>query len=465
MTAAFASLRMILRSLALLLLLAVGVSFARESGVDHPNIVFILIDDLGWADLGCLGNPLYETPNIDRLAREGMRFAQSYAACTVCSPTRAALMTGKYPARLHLTDWIPGEKHPKAKLRIPEWTQHLPLDEVTTARILNAGGYATASIGKWHLGPAPYFPEHHGFDLNRGGCDKGQPPSYFSPYRIPTLEDGPRGEYLTDRLTEESLKFIQENKGRPFYLYLPHYSVHRPLQAPPELVAKYEAKIKPGMDQKSAAYAAMVESVDQSVGRILAALEELKLADRTIVIFTSDNGGLALDTSNKPLRAGKGSAYEGGVRVPLIVRWPGVVKAGTVCETPVISMDWHPTLLEAAGLKGDPKAAVDGLSLLPLLKESGSWTREALFWHYPHYHGGGASPYSAVRKGDLRLVEHLEDARVELFNLKDDPGEKNDLAVAMPEKARELRDLLAQWRLSVGAQMPSPNPNYDPKGK
>jgi arylsulfatase A len=436
-----------------------------EPRADRPNVVFILIDDMGWTDLVCMGSQFYETPNVDRLAREGMKFTQAYAACTVCSPTRASLMTGKYPARLHITDYIPGEKHPKAKLKVPDWTKHLPLEEITIAKVLKGAGYATASIGKWHLGPAEFFPEHQGFDLNRGGCDKGQPPSYFSPYRIPTLEDGPKGEYLTDRLTDEAVKFIEASKDRPFYLYLPHYAVHMPLQVKPDVLEKYRARIKPGMDQKNAAYAAMVESVDQSVGRILSTLDELKLSEKTIVVFTSDNGGLLEATSNKPLRVGKGSAYEGGVRVPLIVRWPGVIRPGTVSETPTISLDWYPTIVEAAGAKLDPRQVVDGASLLPLFRGADGLARDAIFWHYPHYHGGGARPYGAVRKGDLRLVEFFEDDRVELYNLKDDIGETKDLANSMPGKAQELRKVLSDWRVSVGAQMPTPNPDFDPNGK
>lgn len=456
-------------------LLALGLLGAAEPQSGKPNIVFILIDDMGWTDLGCFGSTFYETPNIDRLAAQGMKFTQAYAACTVCSPTRASIMTGKYPARLHLTDWIAGSKKPKAKLKIPDWLMHLPLEENTIAKALKPAGYVSASIGKWHLGGPEYFPEKHGFDLNRGGCDKGQPPSYFSPYRIPTLEDGPPGEYLTDRLGDEALKFIESNKDRPFLLYWPHYAVHMPLQAKRPIVDRYQAKVKPGMDQNNATYAAMIESVDDAVGRMMAKLDELKLASRTVVVFTSDNGGLLKSTSNKPLRAGKGSAYEGGVRVPMIVRWPGVVAPGSVCETPVISLDGYPTMLEIAGLpaegaakagvRPEAKQVVDGASLVPLLKGAGGFSRDALFWHYPHYHPGGATPYSAVRKGDLRLVEFFEDDRVELYNLKDDIGETKDLAAAMPEKARELRKILADWRASVGAQMPTPNPDYDPKGK
>src|ERR1043166_3471058 len=239
-------------------LLALGLLGAAEPQSGKPNIVFILIDDMGWTDLGCFGSTFYETPNIDRLAAQGMKFTQAYAACTVCSPTRASIMTGKYPARLHLTDWIAGSKKPKAKLKIPDWLMHLPLEENTIAKALKPAGYVSASIGKWHLGGPEYFPEKHGFDLNRGGCDKGQPPSYFSPYRIPTLEDGPPGEYLTDRLGDEALKFIESNKDRPFLLYWPHYAVHMPLQAKRPIVDRYQAKVKPGMDQNNATYAAMI---------------------------------------------------------------------------------------------------------------------------------------------------------------------------------------------------------------
>jgi arylsulfatase A-like enzyme len=428
-----------------------------------PNIVYILLDDLGWTDLGSFGSAFYETPHIDRLATQGMRFTQAYTACTVCSPTRASIMTGKYPARLHITDWIPGNRVPNTKLRIPNWVQHLPLEEKSIARALKAAGYVSASIGKWHLGGPSYFPEKHGFDLNRGGCDKGHPPSYFSPYKIPNLEDGPPGEYLTDRLTQEAIRFIEASQDRPFFLYLPHYAVHKPIQAKAAVIEKYRAKAKPGADHTNAGYAAMIESADDSVGRILARLDELKLSSNTVVILTSDNGGLLEVTSNKPLRDGKGSAYEGGVRVPLIVRWPGVVREGSVCEIPIISQDGYPTLLELAGLAPDPGQILDGQSLVPLLKQEGRFEREALFWHYPHYIPKESTPYSAVRQGDFRLIEFLEDGRLELYNLKTDLGETKNLASSMPEKAEELRKRLADWRVAVGAQMPAINPDYDPK--
>ncbi len=436
----------------------------QAAPAQRPNILLILVDDMGWTDLACFGSGFYETPGVDRLAAQGMRFTQAYAACTVCSPTRASLMTGKYPPRVNITDWIPGHKRPKAKLRVPEINLQLALEEVTIAEALKAAGYATASIGKWHLGGPAFFPDKQGFDLNAGGCDKGQPPSYFSPYRIPTLQDGEKDEYLTDRLSREAVRFIEANRDRPFFLYLPHYAVHTPLQGKKDVIEKYRAKAKPGAGQNNAVYASMVESVDDGMSLILSKLEELKIAERTVVIFTSDNGGLLRITSNEPLRAGKGSAYEGGVRVPLIVRWPGVVGAGSVCDAPVVSPDLFATIAEIAGAKGVP-AGIDGESLVPLLRRTGGLRREAIFWHYPHYHPGGATPYGAVRKGDLKLIEFYEDGRLELYDLKEDVGEKKDLAADRADMAKELQNLLARWRTEVGARMPVPNPDYDPKQK
>jgi arylsulfatase A-like enzyme len=432
---------------------------------DKPNFVFILIDDLGATDLGCAGSTFYETPNIDRLASRGMMFTNAYSACTVCSPTRASLLTGKYPARLHLTDWIPGSGRPKAKLKIPDWTQALPLEEHALPRALKTAGYVSASLGKWHLGNEDHSPEKAGFDVNVGGTHQGSPPSYFNPYKIRTITGGEKGEYLTDRLTDEAVRFMRQNRDTPFFVYLPHYAVHNPLQGKPELVEKYKAKAKPDQVHRNPVYAAVIESVDQSVGRIAAALDELKISEKTVVIFTSDNGGLMSNTSNAPLRVGKGSAYEGGVRVPLIVSWPGKIAAGKTCDVPVITPDWYPTMLDLAGVKPLPLQIVDGASLVPLLRGKDSLSREALYWHYPHYHPGGATPYGAVRQGDWRLVEFFEDNRIELYNLKNDVGETKDLASEMPDKARELQRNLADWRASVGAQMPSPNPNYEPPKK
>ena len=436
-------------------------SWGAENGATKPNFVFFLIDDMGWRDVACYGSTIYETPNIDRLASQGMRFTDGYAACPVCSPTRASILTGKYPARLHLTDWIAGHKRPFAKLAVPDWTQSLPLEEVTIPEALKPAGYVSASIGKWHLGGPDHRPEAHGFDLNFAGDHRGQPPSYLSPYKIPSVAEGKPGEYLSDRLTDEAVKFIETNKEKPFFLYFPHYAVHTPIQAKKGLTDKFLAKGRPANGQNSAAYAAMIASVDESVGRVTAKLDELGIADRTVIFFMSDNGGLASITSNAPLRAGKGTLYEGGIREPWIVKWPGVVKPGTTCSVPVTSTDFYPTIIEMAGLKADPKQAPDGVSLVPLLKQAGTIGRDALYWHYPHYHI--TLPGGAVRCGDWKLIEYYEDGKLELYNLKDDLSETADLAAKMPEKAAELRKKLDDWRKAVGAQMPTPNPNYDPK--
>ena len=391
-----------------------------------------------------------------------MKFTDAYSACTVCSPTRASFLTGQYPARLHLTDWIAGHKRPFAQLSIPDWTQELSPSIPNLAQALKGKGYATASIGKWHLGPESCRPDKQGFDLNVGGYDRGQPPSYFSPYKIPTLTEGPDGEFLTDRLTDEAVKFIESNRTRPFFLYLPHYAVHTPLMGKPEVITKYKAKTDPKAPHRNATYAALVESVDDSVGRLMSKLDELSLSANTLFVFTSDNGGLIGPTANPPLRAGKGSAYEGGVRVPLIVRWPGQVKPGSTCATPVITPDFYPTFLAAAGISPSASSAVDGENILPLLKESGPLRRVTIYWHYPHYHPGGATPYSALRQGDFRLVEFYEDQRIELYNLKDDIGESRDLAADQPEKAQALRKNLHGWLKATGAQLPTINPQADP---
>jgi arylsulfatase A-like enzyme len=449
-------------------LMALLLAFSAAYATPRPlNVIFILVDDWGWTDLGCYGSKFYETPNLDRLARQGARFTQAYSACTVCSPTRAAVMTGKYPGRLHITDWIKGHVMPQAKLKVPDWTMYLPLEEITIAESLKPAGYATASIGKWHLGSEAFWPDKQGFDINLGGCDKGQPPSYFSPYKISTLKDGPEGEFLTDRESAEACKFMEQNRERPFFIYMPHHAVHTPLMAKKDIIAKYQAKVKPGMLQSNATYAGLVESVDDSVGRIMKQLETLKLDDRTVIFITGDNGGLVLRniTSNVPLRAGKGSTYEGGVRVPLIVKWPGVTKPGMVIDTPVMSIDYHPTIQEIAGVTARADQGMDGESIVPLLKGAPALKRNTLYWHYPHYHPGGATPYSAVREGDWKLIEFFEDNHVELYNLKADLGEQNDLAAKESKRAEALRAKLHAWRASVGAQVPTPNPDYNPNAK
>jgi arylsulfatase A-like enzyme len=428
-----------------------------------PNVILILIDDMGATDLGCTGSKTYQTPNIDRLAADGMRFNVAYSACTVCSPTRASLLTGRNPAQLHVTDWIKGHVRPKAKLRVPDWTMELPEAEITLAETLKAKGYATASIGKWHLGPK--MPEQHGFDVNVAGTQRGQPPSYFSPYNIPTLPEGPDGEFLSDRLTAEAEKFIEVNRDKPFFVYLPHFAVHTPLQGKKDVIARYKEKIKPGDPHSNAVYAALVESVDDSVGRLRQKVESLGIANRTVIIFTSDNGGLIggpknAITSNLGLRAGKGSAYEGGVRVPLIFNWPGVVKAGSVVESPVITGDLFATVAELAG--AEARASDEYQSLVPVLRGTGAVKERPFYWHYPHYHPGGATPYAAIRDGDYRLVHFYEDGREELYNLRSDPEEQQNLASTQPDRVTKLSAQLSDWQKKVGAQMPVPNPNFQP---
>lgn len=452
---------------AIVLLSAASLLSAADS---PPNVILLLIDDMGWTDLSCYGSKFYETPNIDRLAASGMRLTNGYSACTVCSPTRAAVMTGRYPARLHITDWIAGHQRPFAKLKVPEWTQHLPHEELTVAEAFKAAGYVTCHIGKWHLGNEQYWPTTQGFDVNIGGNHRGQPPSYFFPFerndiKLPGLAEGRPDEYLTDRLTEEAIRFISAHKANPFFIYFPHYGVHTPLQAKREKIEKYQAKARPENPQHHATYAAMIESLDEGIGRLMAHLDQLELRENTVVIFTSDNGGLELNqvTANDPLRSGKGSAYEGGVRVPLIVSYPPAIAAGSTSDVPTMSIDLFPTLVELCGLSlSQMRPAWDGVSLAPALTRKGDVKREALYWHYPHYHPGGATPYGAVRAGDWRLVEFYEDGRVELYDLKDDIGETNDVATARRAKRDELLAMLRHWRSDVGAQMPTPNPNYDP---
>jgi arylsulfatase A-like enzyme len=478
-----------LRWTELLLLIAVTCLTPAHAAVPHrPNIVFILADDLGTMDLGCYGSRFYETPNLDRLAARGMRFTQAYAACPVCSPTRASILTGKYPARVGVTDYInpPGNNQPakwtrNTRLLPAAYRDRLAVEERTLAEALKEAGYATGHFGKWHLGPGGFYPENQGFDVNKGGCEKGATP-HFPPYALPNLPDGPTGEYLADRLTDEALQFVDANRDRPFFLYLPFYDVHTPLVSKPEVVEKYRKKaekLPPGTPrfrhegasedrrvQDHAVYAAMMECLDQDIGRLLARLDSLGIAEHTIVIFFSDNGGLSTaegaPTSNAPLRAGKGWLYEGGIREPLLVRWPGVTRPGSLCDVPVISTDFYPTLLEAAGLPLRPRQHRDGVSLVPLLKGTGQPAPRPFFWHYPHYGNQGGAPGGIVRAGDEKLIEFYEDMRVELYNLHDDPGEQHDLAAQKPEKVKALRDQLHAWRAANRAIMPAPNPNFKP---
>jgi arylsulfatase A len=457
--------------------LAFGATAKRK-----PNVVLILVDDLGWTDLGCFGSKYYETPNIDKLAAGGMKFTNGYAACAVCSPTRAAVMTGRYPARLGVTDWIRSrfqggkipadKKNPtgyvgNGKVKCPRNALWMESDEVTIAEVLKPAGYTSCHIGKWHLGPDDQYPDKQGFDLNFGGCDYGQPPSYFDPYKnrrlanIPTLKPRKEGEYLTDREGDEAVGFIRDNKDKPFFLYLANYAVHTPIQGKKSLIAKY--KSKPVTNQKNAAYAAMVESVDDSVGKVLAVLDELQLAKDTLVIFSSDNGGLLGPTNNKPLRSGKGYPYEGGIRVPYIFRMPGCIKAGSVCEAPVISVDFMPTICATVGIKTPAGRVIDGEDLTPLLTQSGKLKRDAIYWHFPHFRGR-IQPYSIIRSGDWKLLKrYAGKPEFELFNLAKDLSETKDLAPEMPQKVKELDAKLAAALKKQGAKMPQPNPNYKPR--
>lgn len=462
--------------------LALPADTAPAATVAKPNFVFILIDDLGYSDLGCYGSKFYRTPNLDRMAAQGMKFTDAYAAGPVCSPTRASILTGKYPARLHLTDWLPGRPdRPDQRLDRPPIRQELPLEEVTLAEKLKAAGYVTAHVGKWHLGGEGFEPQRQGFDINIAGDATGTPLSYFAPFKgksrdgqerfMPGLETAKDGEYLTDRLTTEAEQIIAANQDKPFFLHFAHYAVHTPLKAKADYAAKYPAVANQPGQQTNVIYAAMIESMDESVGRILRKLDELKLTEKTVVIFTSDNGGLATPegpntpaTINAPLREGKGWLYEGGVRVPLIVRWPGVIAPGSTNATPVSSVDYFPTLLELARVKVVPDEVVDGVSFVPLLKQTGELPARPLFWHYPHYANQGGKPGGVIRNGDFKLIEFYETGRVELFDLKQDFRENQNLAEHPAHAARvqSLRAKLDTWRRETGAQMTTPNPAYHP---
>ncbi len=451
---------------------------------EQPNFVFILVDDLGWADVKCnFPESFYNTPNIDKMAENGIRFTQAYSANPVCSPTRAALMTGKHPNRVDITDWIPGLNPKKRPLLGPQDQDELALEEVTIAEKLKEKGYKSCFVGKWHLGGNGYYPENQGFDVNIGGHEKGSPPGgYYSPYNNPKLTDGPKGEYLTDRLTNEGIKFIEENKDEPFFLYLAFYTVHTPIQASKKFIEEYRKKREvSGIEevphkkegegwtkllQEDAAYASMVTSMDENVGRILEALEKQGLDKNTWVIFTSDNGGLSTlyrkgaPTSNESLRAGKGWCYEGGIRVPLVIKGPGINTPGRVTEQPVVSMDFYTTILSLAGVEHNDN---DGANLAPLFSEEKPLNRDLLFWHYPHYHGSGWKPGSALRKGDWKLIIHYENNNMKLFNLKDDPHETTNIANENPEKVADLKRLLDQKLAETHAKYPNPNPDYAPR--
>ncbi len=468
-------------------------NMASYGWAGRPNIIVILADDLGASDLGCYGADLHLTPRLDQFAMEGVRFAQAYAASPVCTPTRASILTGKSPARLHMTIWSEGAlKEPlDRRLRQARCLADLPLKEITLAERLQSEGYLTASVGKWHLGDADHAPETQGFDINIGGTHWGAPQSHFWPYRgssrfggefryVPGLHFGQPGEYLTDRLTNEAIAILDHavQRRQPFFLFLAHHAPHTPIEAKAADVARYKSNLKPELHHQNPTYAAMVGSLDESVGRILDRLKALGIDRDTIVVFTSDNGGyigrsqhdgVSLQaTSNSPLRSGKGSLYEGGIRVPLIVRWPQKITGGRTESSPVISTDLNPTLASMAGLSplADPPA--DGLDLLSLIvNASTQLDRQTLHFHYPHYyHAPATTPCSAMREANWKLITYYEEDRCELYNLAEDPGELVDLATASPEhKARvtAMRGKLSTWLTSVDAQLPTPNPKVSPK--
>ncbi len=460
------------------LMLAGSVLAANQK---QPNILVFLVDDLGYADIGA-NNPdcFYETPHIDGLAETGQRYTDGYAANPVCSPTRYALMTGKYPSRVDATNFFSGKR--SGTFNTAPFIDNMPLSDITIAEVLKKKGYNTFFGGKWHLGESEeYYPQHRGFDINMGGHTRGGPytgEKYFSPFKNPQLHpDSPEGDHLPDRLARETAKFIDDNKEGPFFAYLSFYSVHTPLMGRPDLVEKYKARAEEiegaafGKEeqvfgdkdrrvrvlQKHAVYAAMVEAMDEAVGKVLQQLEDSGVADNTIVVFTSDNGGLStsegLPTSNLPLRGGKGWVYEGGIREPWIIRYPGVTEPGSVSDVQICSIDLFPTLAAAAGAEVEHE--IDGLDLKPVL-QGGELERDALFWHYPHYSNQGGIPGGAVRVGDFKLFERYEDGRVHLYNLKEDIGEQHDIAEAHPEKVAEMRARLHAWYKEVDAKFLQP---------
>jgi arylsulfatase A-like enzyme len=449
-------------------LFATQVCAQKTQTTAKPNIVLIIVDDLGYSDVGYMQQkPEIQTPNIDQLAKNGMVFTNAYAACPVCSPTRASLMTGKYPATLKLTCHIPGvgmekymEKQNKGKkLKEAYFLDHLPQEEVTIAEVLKKQGYSTAYIGKWHLGGegsiytkdgivnAAYHPENQGFDINIGGCAYGQPASYFSPYKNGTIEDGPEGEYLTDRLADEAVKFIEQNNQKPFFLNLATYTVHTPLQAPAKNIEKYNGN----------KYFAMIEKLDQNVGKVMNKLKELSLLENTIVIFYSDNGGL---WGNPPLKGIKGTLNEGGIRVPMIVSCPAKIKSGSHCDVPVTTVDFFPTFLELAGGSPSNYPQLEGESLVSLIFEKADLPERAIYWHFPHHRKEGLSMGAAIREGDWKLIQEFETEQVYLYNLKDDLTEENNLSEKYPEKRNSLLSKLKNWQQKVDAEMPEVNEDY-----
>ena len=463
----------------------------------RPNIVFILADDLGWRDLSCFGSPFYETPNLDRLAQKGMRFTDAYASCPVCSPTRASTLTGKYPATVGVTDWIDWGKHlHPARGRVIDvpYIDHLPLEEKNLARKLGEHGYQTWHAGKWHLGGEDHYPEKQGFDVNHGGAANGLPlGGYFSPWKVPGMTDidVPEHTHIDDYLTDRAVDCIQQrDKDRPFYLNLWPYLVHTPIEGKEHQIEKYAHKSRAlGLDQEDpleegeyfptehkkdrrvvrrrfqsdCTYASMVQILDENVGKVMDALEAEGIEDNTIIMFTSDNGGLSTaegsPTCNAPLNEGKGWMYEGGTREPLIVYWPGVTAPDSVCDEPVTSPDFYPTILEMLGLEPEPEQHVDGKSFAPALRGD-AFERGPIYWHYPHYGNQGGTPGCSIREGDYKLIEFFEDNHIELYNLRTDIGETQNLARRDPQRARRMQQQLHEWLQKVEAKIPQPNPEW-----
>ncbi|MFK7844071.1 MAG: sulfatase [Rhodothermales bacterium] len=453
-------LQLVVGCLALLVFGTASCQSVVEKDQPAYNIVFFLVDDMGYADIGPYGNTYHKTPNLDQLAAAGMLFTDAYAAAPNCSPTRASILTGKWPARTGITQYLPGNVLPYAKLKQPALPKGLPLDETIIAEPLKAAGYATASIGKWHLGGGRYAPEARGFDVAFAGGHWNAHERMFAPHAYVDVPDAKEGDYLTDRLTEEAMSFIDDNKDQPFFLYLPYYAIHSPIEAKQDLIDGYAGVIDES-GRNNATYAAMVEGVDQSVGRILAQLDQLQLAEQTVVIFFSDNGGVRSRAFNGPFRSGKGFLWEGGIREPLIVRWPGKVGAATQTTVPVTSVDFYPTILEIAGAKDIAGHESDGLSLVPLLEGNEGWSRDAIYWHYPHYSNAGATPTAAIRVEDWKLMAFFEDGHFELFNLVDDPGETTDVSAEEAERTRVMAEKLADWQRAVHAKPALVNPQYD----
>ena len=451
-----------------------------DSKKKMPNIVFILVDDLGWNDLGYTGSDFYESPNIDLLSQESFHFLNAYSSSPVCSPTRAAIMTGKHPARINITDWIPGVD-PKDKLLLgPKDLSALPLNEKTIAEFLKEGGYNTFYVGKWHLGSEGFYPENNGFDINIGGFEKGSPMGgYYSPYKNPKLSNGPEGEYLTDRLTNESIELIKNNNSsQPFALFLSYYSVHTPIQANKKYLEYFDNKLsqiednlvrtkKEGkaisrLNQTDSKYASMVYAVDQNIGKLIKNLKENNLYDNTMIVFTSDNGGLSTQkkiapTSVYPLRAGKGWLYEGGIKIPQLIKVPGISNNTKIYDL-TVSHDLFPTILDFSGIKYNIE--VDGISLKPIIENKDKTKREEIFWYYPHYHGSLWKPGSAIRYKNWKLVLHYETESSELFDLEDDPGELNDLSLEFPQIKNNLLNKIDKIIKETDAKLVSKNENY-----